>query len=201
MKMIKSYIPIMGLALVLMACDSNDEKQKAINNKPTVITKYKNELVIAYYNNDSLKTNFDYYKKEDKAVIQKQKTFEAELKRRSKELEDYIKRNDEKARSGLLSQNEIMQIQQKAQGMEQQLVQYQQSQGAKIEEESVKKLEVIAKKIEILGKKYSELNGIDILFIHGAGGQLNYISSKMDVTNDFIDFLNKNQADIEKDMK
>jgi outer membrane protein len=134
-------------------------------------------------------------------ITRKQKLFEAEMKRRGKELEDYVRRNDEKARNGLLSQNEIMQIQQKAQSMEQELMQYQQAQAAKIEEESVKKLEAITKKIETLGKMYSEKNNIDILLIHGAGGQLNFINEKMNVTSDFIRFLNENQANIEKDLK
>jgi outer membrane protein len=123
------------------------------------------------------------------------------MKRRGKELEDYVRRNDDKARNGLLSQNEIMQIQQKAQTMEQELMQYQQFQAAKIEEESGKKLEAITKKIETLGKMYSEKNNIDILLIHGAGGQLNFINSTMNVTSDFIRFLNENQASIEKDLK
>ena len=158
-------------------------------------------MVIAFYHQDSLKERFDYYKREDQAVTRKQKAFEAELKRRSKELEDYIRRNDEKARSGLLSQNEIAQIQQKAQTMEQELMQYQQNQAAKIEEESVKKLEAITKKIETLGKMYCEKNGIDILLIQGVGGQLNFINEKMNVTSDFIRFLNENQASIEKDLK
>jgi Skp family chaperone for outer membrane proteins len=85
--------------------------------------------------------------------------------------------------------------------MEQELMQYQQFQAAKIEEESGKKLEAITKKIETLGKMYSEKNNIDILLIHGAGGQLNFINSTMNVTSDFIRFLNENQASIEKDLK
>jgi outer membrane protein len=192
----------MALAVlsIAVACKSEGEKVKK-DTKPTVITRFENDFVIAFYHNDSLKDRFEYYKKEDAAVIKKQKAFESEVKRRSKELESYVQRNDEKARNGLLSQNEILQIQQKAQMMEQTLMQYQQTEGAKIEEESVKKLEVIAKKIEVLGKQYCEKNGIDILMIHGAGGQINYIQPKMNVTTDFIRFLNENQANIEKDLK
>lgn len=177
------------------------KKDAEADKNPTVITRYDKSLVIAYYHQDSLKERFDYYKKEDQVITRKQKLFEAEMKRRGKELEDYVRRNDEKARNGLLSQNEIMQIQQKAQTMEQELMQYQQAQAAKIEEESVKKLEAITKKIETLGKMYSEKNNIDILLIHGAGGQLNFINEKMNVTSDFIRFLNENQANIEKDLK
>ena len=184
--------------LLIQSCGNKEVKA---DKKPTVITRYDKSLVIAYYHQDSLKERFNYYKKEDQVITRKQKMFEAEMKRRGKELEDYVRRNDEKARNGLLSQNEIMQIQQKAQTMEQELMQYQQAQAAKIEEESVKKLEAITKKIETLGKMYSEKNNIDILLIHGAGGQLNFINEKMNVTSDFIRFLNDNQASIEKDLK
>lgn len=189
------------LGFLLLSCADAKKKDAEVDKNPTVITRYDKSLVIAYYHQDSLKEGFDYYKKEDQVITRKQKMFEAEMKRRGKELEDYVRRNDEKARNGLLSQNEIMQIQQKAQSMEQELMQYQQTQAAKIEEESVKKLEAITKKIETLGKMYSEKNNIDILLIHGAGGQLNFINEKMNVTSDFIRFLNENQANIEKDLK
>lgn len=189
------------LGFLLLSCNDAKKKDSAADKSQTVITRYDKSLVIAYYHQDSLKERFDYYKKEDQVITRKQKLFEAEMKRRGKELEDYVRRNDEKARNGLLSQNEIMQIQQKAQSMEQELMQYQQTQAAKIEEESVKKLEAITKKIETLGKMYSEKNNIDILLIHGAGGQLNFINEKMNVTSDFIRFLNENQASIEKDLK
>ena len=192
---------VLPVLLFVLACSNEPKKKDDSSNKPTVITRYEKSLVIAFYHQDSLKERFDYYKREDQAVTRKQKAFESELKRRSKELEDYIRRNDEKARSGLLSQNEIAQIQQKAQTMEQELMQYQQNQAAKIEEESVKKLEAITKKIETLGKMYCEKNGIDILLIQGVGGQLNFINEKMNVTSDFIRFLNENQASIEKDLK
>jgi outer membrane protein len=188
------------LGFLLLSCNDAKKKDAEADKTPTVITRYDKSLVIAYYHQDSLKERFDYYKKEDQVITRKQKMFEAEMKRRGKELEDYVRRNDEKARNGLLSQNEIMQIQQKAQTMEQELMQYQQAQAAKIEEESVKKLEAITKKIETLGEMYSEKNNIDILLIHGAGGQLNFINEKMNVTSDFIRFLNENQASIEKDL-
>ena len=193
------YLLVAGL--LLQSCGNKEVKEDQVDKNPTVITRYDKSLVIAYYHQDSLKERFDYYKKEDQVITRKQKMFEAEMKRRGKELEDYVRRNDEKARNGLLSQNEIMQIQQKAQTMEQEIMQYQQTQAAKIEEESVKKLEAITKKIETLGKMYSEKNHIDILLIHGAGGQLNFINEKMNVTSDFIRFLNDNQASIEKDLK
>jgi len=190
-----------AILLTAVACNSDQNAVKKNNTKPTVIARYDNNLVIAFYYQDSLKEGFLYYKREDQSVTKKQKAFESAIQQRSKELEDYVRRNDEKARNGLLSQNEIVQIQQKAQSMEQQLVQYQQTEGARLEQESMKKIEQITKKIEMLGKAYCEKNNIDVLLIHGSGGQINYIDARMNVTTDFIRFLNENQASIEKDLK
>ncbi len=190
---------LIALCFSLFSCQDKPLKDKKASI-PKVEKRALDGLVIAYYVNDSIKTKFQYYKEQDALVTKKQKVFQAELQRRNKELENYVQRNDEKARSGLLSQNEIAQIQQKAQQMEQSLMQYQQVQGAKIEEETMTKLEAISKKIEVLGKQYCEKHNIDILLIHGDGGQLNYINSSMDITEEFIIFLNENQSKIEKDL-
>jgi hypothetical protein len=84
--------------------------------------------------------------------------------------------------------------------MQNQIMQYQQTEGAKIEELAMKSLETVNKKIEALGKKYCEKHQIDILLMHGEGGQINYINSRMDVTSEFVNFLNENQAQIEKEL-
>jgi hypothetical protein len=39
-----------------------------------------------------------------------------------------------------------------------------------------------------------------LLLIQGQGGQINYINKKMDVTKEFINFLNENQTTIEKEL-
>ena len=185
-------------AFLISSCNNKKEK---INTVPKVESRNLDGIKIVYYSNDSIKLNFLYYKEQDAIVTKKQKAFQAELERRTNELQQYIQRNSEKQMNGLLSENEVVQIQQKAQQMEQSAMEYQQVQGAKLEEETMVKLEEISRKIEMLGKKYCELHKIDLMLIHGDGGQLNYINPSMDVTKEFIAFLNENQASIEKDIK
>jgi hypothetical protein len=122
------------------------------------------------------------------------------VERRTKAYEAFITKKDAEARGGLLSQNEIAQVQQRAQEMQNQIMQYQQSEGAKIEEQAMKSLEAVNKKIEAMGKRYCEKHHIDILLMHGDGGQINYIHPNMDVTTEFVNFLNENQAQIEKEL-
>ncbi|MDP4637823.1 MAG: OmpH family outer membrane protein [Crocinitomicaceae bacterium] len=199
MKIVNSLM-ITAVAVGLLTSCGKSEKAKE-NTTPKVEARSMGELKIAYYDSDSLKKYFVYYKEQDSLVTKKQLTFQKEVERRRKDFEGFIVRNEQKAQSGLLSQNEMMQIQQKMQQMEQDLMRYQQEQGSKLEEETMKKLDEISKKIIVLGEKFSKENKIDVFFMHGNGGQINYINPSMNVTKEFVAYLNQNQADIEKDLK
>lgn len=188
---------LLGITL-FASCGEKPAPKK--DTTPKVAIRSLGGLKIAYYSNDSIKANFEYFVKEEGIIKKKQKAFEAEVERRTKAYEAFITKKDAEARGGLLSQNEITQVQQRAQEMQNQIMQYQQTEGAKIEELAMKSLETVNKKIEALGKKYCEKHQIDILLMHGEGGQINYINSRMDVTTEFVNFLNENQAQIEKEL-
>jgi len=199
--LMKNYaIVLLSLTTLVYSCKSKEEKPKE-DTTPKVENRDMKGLKIAYYNSDSLKVNFKFFKEQDQMVINKQKAFQKEVERRTKEYQSFIIRNNEKLRNGMLSENEQIQIQQKAQQMEASLMEYQQTQGAKLEKETMEKLEVISKKIEVYGKQYSEEHGIDILLINGPGGQINFINPSMDVTEEFTNYLNQNQEELEKDIK
>lgn len=191
---------IVASLLLITACGDKKEVE-AESTTPKVETKNVGDLKIAYYDQDSLKVYFDYYREQDSIVTKKQLGFQNEVQRRTTELQNYLIKNDERARSGLLSQNEILQIQQVAQQKEGSLMQYQQTEGAKLEEETYNKLEAIGNKIELFAKKYCEENGIDILMIYAKGGQFNYINSSMDVTKEFTTYLNDQQMILAEDIK
>ena len=188
---------ILGISL-FTSCGEKPAPKK--DTTPKVAVRSLGGLKIAYYSNDSIKANFAYFVQEEGLIKKKQKAFETEVERRTKAYEAFITKKDAEARGGLLSQNEIAQVQQRAQEMQNQIMQYQQTEGAKIEELAMKSLETVNKKIEALGKKYCEKHQIDILLMHGAGGQINYINDRMDVTTEFVNFLNENQAQIEKEL-
>lgn len=199
MKIVNSLM-ITAVSVSLLAACGKEEKKKE-NTTPKVEARSMGELKIAYYDSDSLKKYFDYYREQDSLVTKKQLGFQKEIEKRRKDFEGFVVRNEQKAQSGLLSQNEMMQIQQKMQQMEQDLMRYQQEQGSKLEQETMTKLDEISKKIIAAGEKFSKENKIDVFFMHGNGGQINYINSSMNVTNEFVAYLNQNQADIEKDLK
>jgi Skp family chaperone for outer membrane proteins len=185
------------LILVLVSCGKSETKEQ--NTTPNVPV-IKNGLKIAFYHQDSLKLGFNFYKENDSMIIKKQLRFQSELEKRQKSLQDFLVTNDERAKSGQLSGFELQNIQQEAQRREQALYQYQQTEGAKIEKETAEILDVISSKIEAAGKDFCKKNNIDLLLIQGPGGQINFINSSMDVTKEFVNFINQHQAEIEKDL-
>lgn len=185
---------IAGLSLAACA------EKKVVENTTPNVPVIKNSIKIAYYTQDSLKSGFDYYREMDSVTKIKQTRFQAELEKKQKALQEYVYKNEERAKSGQLSAFEIQTIQQEAQRKEQELYQYQQNQGTKLEEETVEILDVLSKRVEAAGKDYCKKHNIDVLLIHGAGGQINFINSKMDVTKEFVAYLNQHQAEIEADL-
>lgn len=200
MKMVKT-LSLVALTAVIFACGGKTKKTGTdADTTPNVPTLRSDGLKIAYYSQDSLTKNFKYYVKMDSLMKSKQLRFQAELQNREKALQGYVMKYEQQAKAGSLSGFELQSIQEEAQRRQQSLMQYQQTEGAKLEQETVELLGVIGKKIEDAGRKYSEMHGLDILMMHGAGGQFVYINSKMDATKEFIEYLNQHQSEIEADM-
>mgnify|MGYP001315794762 FL=1 len=198
----KISLCILALSLIILSGSNKVEKETQLAQPIPVTTVEKDTsgLVIAFYFNDSLKEGFTYYKNIDEDVSRKNLAFQTELKRRTAELENFVSKKGAEAQQGLLSENEIMKIQQKAQRMEAELMEYQQKEGAKLEAEVMRKLTDINNKVISFGKIFSEANGIDLLMGYADGGQINYANPSMNVTGAFIDFLNKEQKQIEEDL-
>ena len=191
------------LTSIVVSC-GNDKKAEnmkpAENTKPNIQVQKIGELKIAYYDQDSMKLNFEYYKEQDKIVTKKQLAFQKSAEKKRKAMEEYYTTYMTRAQNNELSQVEAEGYQRNLQAQEAELMQYQEQEGAKIEKETMEKLEAIGNKIEKFSKKYCEENGIDILLIYAKGGQFNYINSSMNVTKEFTAYLNQNQNAIKQDL-
>jgi Skp family chaperone for outer membrane proteins len=182
----------------VISCSDNKPKT---STTPKVEKRDMKGLKIAYYNSDTLKEKFLFFKEQDSLMTTKQKAFEAELQNKQAAFEAFISKNESLMKQGLLSENEQIAASQKAQTMQKQISDYQQTQGQALEKEAVDKMTVMANKVEKFAKEFSQKNKIDILLIHGKGGQIGFIDSAMDVTNEFVNYLNEKQAEIAKDLK
>ena len=198
MKNILIYFPL--ILLSILSCKS-EEKEVKKSTTPSVPVKDPEGLKIAFYNSDSLKSKYTYFVNQEKIITQKQNSFENEIKKKEKNFKNFISRNEKRAQNGELSQNEIGSLQQKAQEMQQNILAFQQKKGTQLEKEAIDIMSAISKKVEQYANEFCKKNKIDILLIHGQGGQFGYINDSMEVTSEFINFLNEKQKDIDKDLK
>lgn len=197
MKM-KLVLAIVGVLAVLTACDSGKKEVKA-DTSVNIEAKESGDLKIAYYNLDSLKTLYTYYKEQDSIMVIKGTSFQSELGRREKALQAYISSKDAQAQQGLLSQNDIAVIQQTIQQKQNAFMTYQQNEGGRLESETMDVLETIGNRLDTYGKKFCEENNIDILMVYSKGGQINYMNPSMDVTVSFTNYLNESQSELNID--
>jgi len=189
-----------AVVLLIMSCGDAKEKQKVIEKQVNLVSQDSSDFIIAFYYNDSIKTGFDYYRKIEANLNSRQVSYQSQIQSKTQKYQNFVTKKQKDIQAGLLSENEMMQVQQKAAEMEQDIVQYQQREGARLEEDMLKNLESINKKLEAFGKLFSENHGIDILMGYSSGQQINYISPQMNVTSSFIDFLNNEQKKLEEDL-
>lgn len=189
------------LGLTTFACsDKNEEAKTKEETPPVVPTVDSKGLKIAFYYSDSLKEGFTYYKNEDARITKKGEAFQNELMSKQRSLEQKAQNYEKYMREGTMTGADMQSLENEIVRLREQLMNMQQSRGAQLEKETSEALTVLSKKIEVAGKKYCEKYGIDILLIHGQGGQINFINDKMNVTRSFIDFLNHEQEMMDKDL-
>ena len=193
-------IIFLAVVLLMVSCSDSKEKQKVIEKQVNLVSQDSTDFIIAFYYNDSVQTQFEYYKNIFSNLTSRQAVFQNQIESKTQKYQNYIAKKQKDMQAGLLSENEMMQAQQKAAKMEQEIVQYQQREGARLEEDMLRNSQEINKKVESFGKIFCEKHGIDILMGYTFGQQINYINPKMDVTTSFIEFLNTEQKRLENDL-
>lgn len=196
--------------LFLLACNSNKEKEedkkkeKTITNKsivPIIQSKDSAGLKIAHYNTDTLQEKYVFFKTEYDKMKTKKKSVENELLKKQSDLQKFVERNEERAQKGLLSQNQLAELQDKLQKMQQEYAIFEQKKTIEMQNDFEQLASLMSKNIDAYAKEFCELNNIDILLQSGTSSQLDYINPSMNATNEFINYLNQKQANIDKDLK
>ncbi len=193
-----SKILFLAVMVFIFSCGDSKEKQKVIEKQVNLVSQDSTDFIIAFYYNDSVEIGFEYYKKIEGNLNSRQVSYQNQVQSKTQKYQNYVSKKQKDIQAGLLSENEMIKVQQKAAQMEQEILQYQQREGARLEEDMLKNMQTINNKLEAFGKLFSENHGIDILMGYSSGQQINYISPQMDVTSAFIDFLNAEQKKLEE---
>lgn len=185
------YIALIGLtsAAVLTACSEETKKDKEVE-APSVPTVDPQGLKIAFYESDSLNEGFLFIKTQDSILKKKEERFARDMEARQRNLqkayETFMKNDKDMVYTAADRERKQIELERQSQSLQQ----YQQSEAGKLQEETMELQKVLQNKISKFSKMYCEKYKIDMLIMHGEGGQVSYYNPKMDVTKSFIEFVN-----------
>lgn len=196
-KIFLSAFFLASTAVLFNSCGEDKKVEEEKDTTPDVEVRNTGDLKIAYYDQDSLFLHYEYYLERDSIMTSRGLAFQKQVQNKTASLENYVSVNESSMQKGMLSETQIMQIQQEIQRRQGELMQFQETQGLAIEQETAKELQTIGNKIAEFGKKYSKKHGIDILMVKASGGQFNYINPSMDVTKEFTEYLNQQERELQ----
>jgi Skp family chaperone for outer membrane proteins len=196
-------ILLLGLFSILLvtSCGDKDNSTESETDDSTPVTKRQmgsdsSSIAIAYYLQDSIATQFDFYREIDSMLKEKeiefQKTLESKIRSYRQYEQDIQKRMD----AGEITGYELEDIQNAAMQKQQAIQQFEQQRGGELQQESLQYQTALMNKISEAGREFSEKMDIDLLFFYQKGGQITHISDAFDVTDDFIKFLNKREEQL-----
>jgi Skp family chaperone for outer membrane proteins len=190
----------LAIFLIFGSCGDNDVKEKIIEKQVALVSKDSTGFIMSFYHTDSIQSNFNYYLKVKTELEQKESYYNSNLESKRSKMQNFLSKKEKEMAAQLLSENEIAQVKSKLQKMNEELIQFEQSEGIKLQQEMLIVTQQVNKKIEAFGKMFSEQNNIDVLLSFIPGQQINYINPNMDVSSAFVDFLNAEQKKLEKDL-
>lgn len=199
------YALVFGLLAVttFSSCGDSKKETESTDEKesPKVEVKSVGDLTIGYYDMAKIATDFDFYVNTQKSLEKKKMSFDSKLSVQQKAYENAAVALQKGMNNNTLSPNQIAGYQDKMRKAEEETFRLQQSEGMALENESMKANEVLINKIEAYAKDFAEQNGIKLFLSKAVGGQVTYVDSTFNMTDSFIDFMNKKEKKIEEETK
>lgn len=195
----KKLLFVGAIAMSLLACNpgkkEKNDKQDVSTHTPAVSA---DGLKIAYYVLDSVAETFEVYKKE-MAVFEKEGLqLQNQMAAKQKELERVYADYEKGVRNQTLTPNQIASYEQRMQGMQQQIAEFQNSKMGAFQQKQMDATQAIQNKITKYSEEFSKENGIDLFLVSGTGSQVAYANPSMDLTVKFVAFMNEKEEEATK---
>lgn len=202
MRQFFTYITIgLSVGFMVSSCGSGDSQADSNMNDNAVVEKRNmgndsTGIAMAFYYQDSIATQFRFYREVDSMLKAKELDFQKELERRIRAYQAYEADIQKRMERNEITGYQIEEIQQTALQKQQAIQSFEQQRGGEIQREIMQYQMALMNKISEAGKEFSNNKNIDLLFFYQKGGQITFINNAYDVTADFIDYLNKREDEL-----
>lgn len=198
-------IAVLGwCATFLITSCENETKETPITSEEKPVEPVKKRqmgdgddgIAIAFYHQDSIATQFNFYREIDSMLKVKEENFKSELEAKYRSYQAYEADIQKRMDNNEITGYQIEEIQQTAMQKQQSIQQFEQQRGAALQKESLQYQTALMNKINEAGSEFSGKRDIDLLFFYQKGGQITFINNAYDVTDDFISYLNKREEEL-----
>lgn len=191
---------IVGLTFLITSCNNTPNAADGDDDNVSISKKMSNDsvsgIVIGYYIQDSISQGFNFYRKIDSILKSKEKEFEIAMRGKYESYQKFEETVRRKMEAGEITGFQLDELQREAVAKQESIANFERQRGGELQQESMEYTTVLMNKISEAGKEFSQEKGIDVLFFYQKGGQITYISDAMDVTKQFIKFLNKREDEL-----
>lgn len=186
--------------LFMVSCNNSTSVADRNDDEVTISKKMSNDsisgIVIGYYIQDSITKGFNFYRKIDSILKSKEKEYENALRGKYESYQKFEQGVQRKMEAGEITGFQLDELQREAVAKQEAIANYERQRGGELQQESMEYTTVLMNKISEAGREFSEEKGIDLLFFYQKGGQITYISDAMNVTQQFIKYLNKRETEL-----
>ena len=193
----KLFLGIAAVAL-LASCggDKEGEGKETTKIETSVASVDAGDLTIGYYNADVLVTDFDFMRETDATLKKEGEAIQTKMIN----LQNIVQSSYQKLQDPSLSVDQQLAFDRKMQNAQKQLVQIEQTELYSLQERQAKLSMTLEQKLLKYSEEFAKANGIKLIFARGAGSGISYIDEAFDITDEFIEYMNAKEKEIEADM-
>lgn len=174
---------IIGLAIIVGAllASCGGSKQAGVSS---------NDMKIAFYIKDSVAVHFEFFKNNEEKIKKMEEEVQGKANALQQEYAKYAGEYQNKMAQGLLSKNGEAFYQNKIKGLELEMTSLEQTEGAELAKKAEEFQTELLEKLDAYAKEYANDHKINLFLAKEKMGSILYADSTMDVTMDFIKFMN-----------
>ena len=183
---------VLGVAVIVLFVFhfSGEKGEKGGEHAAAAMLANPGEISIAYFNMDSVMSQWDLYDDYQQDLSQKQTELEADFAGRTETFYQSVQDAQYKIQKGLVTRTEAEQLQQQLATEEQNLQVLQNQYMTQLQEEGMVKNRQMLDKIETYVAELSETQGYSYVYSYSFGGNLIYGAKSLDITAAVVEGLN-----------
>jgi outer membrane protein len=184
---------ILGAAVIVLFVFhfSGNEKADVGDKANAALVANPGDISIAYFNMDSVMSQWNLYDEYQQELLQRQTELEADFAGRTETFYQSVQDANYKVQRGLVTRSEAEQLQQQLATEEQNLQVLQNQYAVELQEEGMVKNRKMLDMIERYVAELSEAAGYSYVYSYTFGGNLIYGAKPYDITAQVVDGLNE----------